>query len=529
MGRPRRYRERIQFEMASVQVKSLRHLLAGVLRKDFGRSRLEAEVLAGRSLEWLRGLGLAVLPGQAWVSVPATPSRRYARQRRRMALVTFVDVGEDAEVWREYGLAVMQRRRILRWLGEIYRQGGWASLTEVAAWANLTPTALGARLKPVRDLGIWLPHVGGPAPSDDRLTLEPWLVMCYLAQGAVEPFRRQLGITPAAWEGILRRFVQVLERVRAGESPDDIAGHLGVSPLEVREFASLGERYRGERCLEDLQRAYGTRLPVGEEGLPEIERELVEQYGFSPVAARLYRQWLADLVQQMGGKEPGEGETTVLAISSEEGARARLAEARHVPVRISYFTADDAREGPYGESRTRVRGLKWGRILRYATQARSQGALLTLPDLAVLMGIHVDAIRHRLGEHPEVVVPTRGRVKDIGRGVSHKAQVVELYLQMHTETEITQRTGHSYESVERYLRDFARVVSLADQGLNAVMIRQVTGRSLALVSTYLELYRRYDRPEHYFRLAQLRRVFAKDEAGEKRGSRFRSRTGGVMR
>lgn len=529
MGRPRRYRQRVEFEMASVQVKSLRHLLGSTLRRDFGRSRLEAEVLAGRSLEWLRGLGLAVLPGQARVSVPATPSRRYARQRRRMALVTFVDVGEDAEVWRQYGLAVMQRRRLLRWLGEIHRQGGWASLTEVAAWANLTPTALGARLKPVRDLGIWLPHVGGPPPAEDHLALEPWLLGRYLEQGAVEPYRRQLGITPPAWEGILRRFAGVLEGVRAGRDPEDTVGRLGLSSLEVRQFARLGERYRGERRLEELCRAYGARVSAGEESLPEIEGELVTQYGFSPVAARLYRSWLAELVQQMGGEEPGEGETTVLAISSEEGARARLAEARHVAVRVSYFTPDDAREGPYGESRTRVSGLKWHRILRYATQARSQGALLTLPDLAMLMGVNVDAIRRKLAEHPEVVVPTRGRVKDIGRSVSHKARVVELYLQMHTETQITERTGHSYQSVERYLRDFGRVVSLADQGLNAVMIRQVTGRSLALVNVYLDLYRRYDRPEHYFRLAQLRRVFAKDEAGEKRGSRFRSRTGGAMR
>lgn len=129
-----------------------------------------------------------------------------------------------------------------------------------------------------------------------------------------------------------------------------------------------------------------------------------------------------------------------------------------------------------------------------------------------------------------MVVPTWGRVKDIGRGVPHKAEIVELYLQMHTETEIVERTGHTYESVEAYLREFARVVTLADQGMNYVMIRRVTGRSLALVKAYLELYRRYDQPDYYFRLAQLRNVFAKEEhLAPKKGRLSPSLTGGAGR
>ena len=168
--------------------------------------------------------------------------------------------------------------------------------------------------------------------------------------------------------------------------------------------------------------------------------------------------------------------------------------------------------------------MKFARILRFSTEARAQGALLTLPDLALLMGTSVDAIRHAIAANPQIVVPTRGRVRDIGRGVSHKAQIVELYLQCHTETEITEATGHSYASVEAYLNEFARVVTLADQGLNTVMIRRVLGRSMALVEAYLALYRRYDSPEYHFRLAQLRRVFVNEAVlAEKGGSTRKGR------
>ena len=61
--------------------------------------------------------------------------------------------------------------------------------------------------------------------------------------------------------------------------------------------------------------------------------------------------------------------------------------------------------------------------------------------------------------------------------------------------------------------------------MNAVMIRRVTQRSLSLVNAYLELYHRYDRPEHHFRLSQLRQAFTLDDVlNDKKGGRLRSRT-----
>jgi hypothetical protein len=82
-----------------------------------------------------------------------------------------------------------------------------------------------------------------------------------------------------------------------------------------------------------------------------------------------------------------------------------------------------------------------------------------------------------------------------------------------------QYNGHSYQSVEEYLQEFARVMTLADRGMNAAMIRRVTGRSMTLVQAYLELLQRYDEPEYHFRLAQIRRVFAREdgESGQKKG------------
>jgi DeoR/GlpR family transcriptional regulator of sugar metabolism len=59
-----------------------------------------------------------------------------------------------------------------------------------------------------------------------------------------------------------------------------------------------------------------------------------------------------------------------------------------------------------------------------------QGGLLTVEDLAYLTWPSPTTVRRDLAECRAngVAVPTRGQIRDIGPGVSHKAQVVQLYL-----------------------------------------------------------------------------------------------------
>ena len=78
---------------------------------------------------------------------------------------------------------------------------------------------------------------------------------------------------------------------------------------------------------------------------------------------------------------------------------------------------------------------------------------------------------------------------------------------MHTETEIVSATGHSYESVENYIKEFAAVLALSERGLPIPLIRRVTGRSIKLISTYMDLIDKYSEPQYAFRFAHLRKIF----------------------
>ncbi len=521
MGRHTRYRKNVDFETKSVATKGLSGLLlAREAREDFRLSRLEAEVLTARSVVWLEEMVGGVLPGQILMDVPSTASMRLSRQSRCSVLMTAVDVATDGSIWREFGLESMQRCRIVRILREVHRHGGFASLGEVATLLNLTPNSVTARQLSLRKAGVWLPCVRADRPKAGQLPFEAWILDRLLLGEGSEAVRQRATLTLSGLEAVMRRAVLLWRMYQKNPDADSLAASVGLAVEEALAVVETVRRRRRRRAWKDLEASYGLGLsrPAMEGGDPvEV---LVGEHGMSRVEARLFVGRLRELakrLEQAGSKR--RGEMVFFAISAQEGPRARLDEAKLVPVRLSYWTAEDEEVGPRGHHPNRVSDLKFARIQRYAGEARAQGALLTLPDLAMLLGVHVSVIRRLMAAHPKVVVPTRGRVKDIGRGVTHRRQIVELYLQMHTETEVVDRTGHSYESVEAYLREFARVMTLADQGLNAVMIRRVTGRSMALVDAYLELYRKYGQPEYLFRLAQLRQVFAREETLSEEGKK----------
>jgi hypothetical protein len=116
-----------------------------------------------------------------------------------------------------------------------------------------------------------------------------------------------------------------------------------------------------------------------------------------------------------------------------------------------------------------------------------------------------------------VFLPTRGYSQDIGRGTSHKAVAVRMYLQYATYGEMERRTSDSAASLIRYLKDFGKVVQALSMAVPQHQIAPLTGLSARLVAEYVALYRQYDRPGHQGVLERIRHPLAPTE--EKGGRR----------
>ena len=63
-----------------------------------------------------------------------------------------------------------------------------------------------------------------------------------------------------------------------------------------------------------------------------------------------------------------------------------------------------------------------------------------------------------------------------------------------------------YDSIERYLWDFSRVICLTERGMPLPAIRQALGLSRRVVTKYLNLYERFNHPDFAFRMAKVRRM-----------------------
>jgi len=139
--------------------------------------------------------------------------------------------------------------------------------------------------------------------------------------------------------------------------------------------------------------------------------------------------------------------------------------------------------------RQSIAEMRRHKIQRLTQEAREQGALLTQEDLARLLCTSRSTIKRDIAQlrASGLDVPTRGQVKDIGRGVSHKSQIVGDWLAGYTFSQIQKRRWHTLSSIDRYCRDFQRVVHLQHHGLRVADIRQSTGLSERLIGEYLAL------------------------------------------
>jgi hypothetical protein len=218
------------------------------------------------------------------------------------------------------------------------------------------------------------------------------------------------------------------------------------------------------------------------------EEAIIEQIGrdfnLAPFMARTQFEQMRRYFERYLGLERDVGQMTFLAISGDTPPGRPVAESERVPINLTVDSPDDLEALRRG-----VAALRLSKIQRLTEEAQEQGALLTQEDLARLLCTSCSTIKRDIAQlrAAGLGVPTRGQMKDIGKGVSHKTRIIGDWLAGYTFSEIEQRRQHSLYAIERYCADFGRVVGLHAHGLSVAEIRISTGLSERLVGEYLEL------------------------------------------
>jgi hypothetical protein len=146
--------------------------------------------------------------------------------------------------------------------------------------------------------------------------------------------------------------------------------------------------------------------------------------------------------------------------------------------------------------------LRHVRILRLLDEALTQGAEATQEDLARVLHTSVSTIKRDFAalEDEGHYLPSRGNLQGIGRGQTHKARIVELWLQGLTYDQIARRTRHAVSSIKRYINTFIRVVWMQRQDYTAEQMAHLLQIGTALTAEYLAVYDRNDTEQHKERL-----------------------------
>ena len=140
------------------------------------------------------------------------------------------------------------------------------------------------------------------------------------------------------------------------------------------------------------------------------------------------------------------------------------------------------------------KALRQKKILRLTDETYEQSGLLTQEDLSRLLQVSSRTIRSDIAEliRDGNTIHTRGFDHDIGRGISHKTKIVDLYLSGYTYTAIMRQTRHGAHSIKRYVSTFGRLLLLLNHDIRDLSeLSRLLNQSERLSREYLDLFEKH--------------------------------------
>ena len=140
------------------------------------------------------------------------------------------------------------------------------------------------------------------------------------------------------------------------------------------------------------------------------------------------------------------------------------------------------------------KALRQKKILRLAEEAYEQSGLLTQEDLSRLLQVSSRTIRSDIAEliRDGNTLHTRGFDHDIGRGISHKTKIVDLYLSGYAYAAIMRKTRHGAHSIKRYVSTFGRMLLLLNHDITDLSeLSRLLNQSERLSREYLDLFEKH--------------------------------------
>jgi len=222
--------------------------------------------------------------------------------------------------------------------------------------------------------------------------------------------------------------------------------------------------------------------------------KFINEYGYEKgkVAALALVRDIIETVESYYVKSdflrPGEIIWSAACKDERHGQGKTLNNTKRKVIRLSIFADEDI--DCLGKNYSCYRDIQKKRTVRLINQAYEQKTVLTEEELSILLAVNIGNISKWIIEYQnenKKLLPIRGNIADIGPGITHKKQIIELHLKGMLTPEIARRTNHSKQAVDRYIVDFERINVLKERKFIPEEISQVTKRGKKVVQEYLKL------------------------------------------
>jgi len=217
----------------------------------------------------------------------------------------------------------------------------------------------------------------------------------------------------------------------------------------------------------------------------EFLYELINSYELSP---KLSEQFLISAkTSLLRSKELREGQivAVVVGIDEKNGKPVESMRKKKVVLTLNEGLEDMSNLKQFGRT-----GLRQIKIQRITEEAIEQEGILSQEDLSYYLNCSQRTIKRdiRVIRNRGITVITRGVLHNVGRGQTHKADIIKLYLEDYTYSEIKRKTSHSVGAIKRYLESFSKVLMAKHFGINNLSeLSSVTGLSKYLLKQYVQI------------------------------------------
>lgn len=221
---------------------------------------------------------------------------------------------------------------------------------------------------------------------------------------------------------------------------------------------------------------------------------------FGPTVTNLFAERVEALFEQFHPYRQrlsaGQVVWNAIAVDDPPTRGKRIQDTRLVPVVLDLVTRHDIDAAIATGLRPETRRRK---IVRLFQQAFDQGAVLSYPDVSLLLHIQTSTVYREVRGYERdtsQTVPRRGTVHDMGRSVSHKRIICfKRLVEKKTTSQVATETCHHPEEVEYYVQCLRRIKLCHDKGLTIPEICQATSHSSSLIKEYLNLISEFKLPK----------------------------------